>query len=39
MPIVTIRVTREGSRPESASVTAEEKAALIKAPVSCCSMS
>jgi 4-oxalocrotonate tautomerase len=30
MPIVTIRVTCEGSRPESTSVTAEEKAALIK---------
>lgn len=30
MPIVTIRVTREGSGPEFTSVTAEEKAALIK---------
>lgn len=30
MPIVTIQVTREGTRPGSPSVTAEEKAALIK---------
>lgn len=30
MPIVTIRVTREGSTPGASSVTAEEKAALIK---------
>ncbi len=30
MPIVTIRVTREGSNPGSNSVTAEEKAQLIK---------
>ena len=30
MPIVTIQLTREGTRPESTSVTAEEKAALIK---------
>lgn len=29
MPIVTIQVTREGTKPGSASVTAEEKAALI----------
>jgi 4-oxalocrotonate tautomerase len=30
MPIVTIRVTREGTTPGAISVTAEEKAALIK---------
>jgi 4-oxalocrotonate tautomerase len=30
MPIVTIQVTREGTAPERASVSAEEKAALIK---------
>ncbi len=30
MPIVTIQVTREGSGPGRTSVTAEEKAALIK---------
>lgn len=30
MPIVTIQVTREGTTPEAASVTAEQKAALIK---------
>ncbi|TFE22707.1 tautomerase family protein [Cohnella luojiensis] len=30
MPIVTIQVTREGSVPDRQSVTAEEKAALIK---------
>jgi 4-oxalocrotonate tautomerase len=30
MPIVTIQVTREGTTPEAASLTAEEKAALIK---------
>lgn len=30
MPIVTIQVTREGTRPDRASVSAEEKAALIK---------
>lgn len=30
MPIVTIQVTREGTKPRMASVTAEEKAALIK---------
>ncbi|MBU8977855.1 MULTISPECIES: 4-oxalocrotonate tautomerase family protein [unclassified Lysobacter] len=30
MPIVTIQVTREGSTPERDSVTAQEKAALIK---------
>lgn len=30
MPIVTIQVTREGSTPDASSVTAEEKAALIK---------
>ena len=30
MPIVTIQVTREGTSPDATSVTAEEKAALIK---------
>ncbi|HXZ67146.1 MAG TPA: 4-oxalocrotonate tautomerase family protein, partial [Alphaproteobacteria bacterium] len=30
MPIVTIQVTREGTTPGVSSVTAEEKAALIK---------
>jgi 4-oxalocrotonate tautomerase len=30
MPIVNIKVTREGSRPGRSAVTAEEKAALIK---------
>jgi 4-oxalocrotonate tautomerase len=30
MPIVTIQVTREGTQPGADSVTAEEKAALIK---------
>jgi 4-oxalocrotonate tautomerase len=30
MPIVNIMVTREGSSPERSSVTAEEKARLIK---------
>jgi 4-oxalocrotonate tautomerase len=30
MPIVTIQVTREGTAPGAASVTSEEKAALIK---------
>jgi 4-oxalocrotonate tautomerase len=30
MPIVTIQVTREGSKPGNDSVTAEEKARLIK---------
>jgi 4-oxalocrotonate tautomerase len=30
MPIVTIQVTREGTKPGASSVTAEEKAALIK---------
>jgi 4-oxalocrotonate tautomerase len=30
MPIVTIQVTREGITPDRQSVTAEEKAALIK---------
>ena len=30
MPIVTIQVTREGTKPGVDSVTAEEKAALIK---------
>ncbi|SCB50440.1 4-oxalocrotonate tautomerase [Bradyrhizobium yuanmingense] len=30
MPIVTIQVTREGTAPVAASLTAEEKAALIK---------
>ena len=29
MPVVTIQVTREGTRPGASSVTAEEKAALI----------
>jgi len=30
MPIVTIQVTREGTTPGATSLTAEEKAALIK---------
>ena len=30
MPVVTIQVTREGTKPGAASVTSEEKAALIK---------
>ena len=30
MPIVTIQVTREGTTPDRQSVSAEEKAALIK---------
>lgn len=30
MPIVTIQITREGTTPGAASVTAAEKAALIK---------
>ena len=30
MPIVTIQVTREGTTPGAASLTAEEKAELIK---------
>ena len=30
MPIVTIQVTREGTTPGTASLTAEEKAALIR---------
>ncbi|QIE28196.1 putative tautomerase (plasmid) [Caballeronia sp. SBC1] len=30
MPIVTIQVTREGTKPGNDSVTAEEKAQLIK---------
>ena len=30
MPIVTIHVTREGTKPGATSVTSEEKAALIK---------
>jgi 4-oxalocrotonate tautomerase len=30
MPIVTIQVTREGTSPGASTVTAEEKAALIK---------
>jgi 4-oxalocrotonate tautomerase len=30
MPIVTIQVTREGTKPDANAVTAEEKAALIK---------
>jgi 4-oxalocrotonate tautomerase len=29
MPMVTIQVTREGTKPDRSSVTAEEKAALI----------
>jgi 4-oxalocrotonate tautomerase len=31
MPIVTIQLTREGTTPGAASVTSEQKAALIKA--------
>lgn len=30
MPIVTVQVTREGSTPDRNSVTAQEKAAIIK---------
>ena len=30
MPIVTIQVTREGTKPGTTSLTAEEKAALIE---------
>jgi 4-oxalocrotonate tautomerase len=30
MPIITIQVTREGTAPGAASVTSEQKAALIK---------
>jgi 4-oxalocrotonate tautomerase len=30
MPIITIQVTREGTSPEAPSVTAEQKAQLIK---------
>lgn len=30
MPVVTIKVTREGTTPDRQSVTAEEKAELIK---------
>jgi len=30
MPIVTIQVTREGTKPEANALTAQEKAALIK---------
>jgi 4-oxalocrotonate tautomerase len=30
MPIVTIQVTREGTKPGASAITAEEKAALIK---------
>lgn len=30
MPIVTIQVTREGTKPDATSVTTEEKAQLIK---------
>jgi 4-oxalocrotonate tautomerase len=30
MPIVTVQVTREGTAPDRNSVTAEEKAAIIK---------
>ena len=30
MPIITIQVTREGTAPGAVSVTAEQKAALIK---------
>jgi len=29
MPIVTVQVTREGTKPDRRSVTAEEKAAII----------
>lgn len=29
MPIVTVQVTREGTRPDRSSVTSEEKAAII----------
>ena len=34
MPIVTIRVTRKGTKPGAPSVTVEETAALIKGTVS-----
>jgi 4-oxalocrotonate tautomerase len=30
MPIITIRITREGTAPRAVSVTPEQKAALIK---------
>ena len=30
MPIVTVQITREGTSPERAAATAEEKAAIIK---------
>ena len=30
MPIVTVQVTREGTKPDRNSVTAEEKAAIIR---------
>jgi 4-oxalocrotonate tautomerase len=30
MPVVTIQITREGTTPGATSITAEEKAALIK---------
>ena len=30
MPIVTVQVTREGTAPDRTSVTAEEKAAIIR---------
>jgi 4-oxalocrotonate tautomerase len=30
MPVITIQVTREGTTPEAPSVTAEQKAQLIK---------
>ena len=30
MPVITIQVTREGTKPGATSVTSEEKAALIK---------
>jgi 4-oxalocrotonate tautomerase len=30
MPVITIQVTREGTTPEAQSVTAEQKAQLIK---------
>jgi len=30
MPVVTIQVTREGTKPGATSVTSDEKAALIK---------
>ena len=38
MPIVTIQVTREGTRNGSESLTATEKSALIKGASQVCSM-